>query len=116
MEDGRDIKGRFLPGNKIGGRTKLPQGLKEDIRAACSEAAAVLIGLLHSKSEKIRLAAACELLDRGYGKPETMSKVELSSGEDMRIVFHWVEDNESDCDTVQTETSSEGNTQANREI
>ncbi len=102
MEEHRDVNGRFLPGNKSGGRRQLPRGLKEDIRAACPDAVAVLIGLLHSKNEKVRLDASRELLDRGYGKPETMSKVELSSAEDTKIIFHWINDDANNNNPIQT--------------
>ncbi len=99
----RDAKGHFLPGNKESpGRPKIPKEIKEAIRAACPEAVQALIELLNSKREIIRLQAACELLDRGYGKPETMSKVELSSAEDTKIVFHWINDDANNNNPIQT--------------
>ena len=37
------------------------------------------------------MEAAKTLLDRGYGKPETMSRVELSgSAKSSAIVFRWI--------------------------
>ena len=78
----RDENGRFLPGNSGSGRQKIPADVKEAIKAACPEAVRVLIELLHSKKEAYRLEAAKTLLDRGYGKPESMSKIELSGSND----------------------------------
>ena len=78
----RDENGRFLPGNSGSGRPKIPADVKEAIKAACPEAVRVLIELLHSKKEAYRLEAAKTLLDRGYGKPESMSKIELSGSND----------------------------------
>ena len=95
MSDKRDENGRFLPGNSGGGRPKIPADVREAIRAACPEAVRVLIELLHSKKEAYRLEAAKTLLDRGYGKPESMSKIELSGSNDGAIVFQWMTDQNS---------------------
>ncbi len=95
MSDKRDENGRFLPGNSGGGRPKIPADVREAIRAACPEAVRVLIELLHSKREAYRLEAAKTLLDRGYGKPESMSKIELSGSNDGAIVFQWMTDQNS---------------------
>ena len=77
MTEKRDENGRFVAGNPGGGRPKVPADVREAIRAACPEAVKVLIDLLHSKKEAYRLEAAKTLLDRGYGKPESMSKSEV---------------------------------------
>ena len=95
MADKRDTDGRFLPGNSGGGRPKIPADVKEAIRAACPEAVRVLIELLHSKKEAHRLEAAKTLLDRRYGKPESMSKIELSGSNDGAIVFQWMTEQNS---------------------
>lgn len=91
MPANRDENGRFITGNKANpsGRPKIPADVREAIRAACPEAVRVLIDLLHSKKEAYRLEAAKTLLDRGYGKPESMSKIELSSANDNVFVFKW---------------------------
>ncbi len=67
----RDKAGRFLPGHKIlsDGRPKIPDNIKEALRAASPEAVQVLIELLHDKKSLIRLEAAKTILDRAYGKP-----------------------------------------------
>ena len=67
----RDEKGRFVKGNKAGGRKPLPKELTEDIRANAMEAISTIISLMKNKrvSAGVRLACAEYLLDRGYGKP-----------------------------------------------
>lgn len=69
MTDKRGKDGRFLPGNAGGGRPKIPDDVKEAIRAACPKAVAVLVALLDSRKELVRMDAAKILLERGYGKP-----------------------------------------------
>ena len=86
----RDENGRFVAGNSGGGRPKIPADVREAIRAACPEAVRVLIELLHDKKSLIRLEAAKTLLDRGYGKPESMSKIELSGSNEGAIMFQWM--------------------------
>ena len=92
MPANRDENGRFIAGNNANpsGRPKIPADVREAIRAACPEAVRVLIDLLHSKKEAYRLEAAKTLLDRGYGKPESMSKIELSGSNDGAIMFQWM--------------------------
>ena len=94
MPQNRAKNGQFLPGTvpNPGGRPKIPQEVKEAIKAACPEAVQVLIELLHDKKSLIRLEAAKTLLDRGYGKPETMSKIELTGSNDGALVFRWETD------------------------
>ena len=92
MPENRRKTGKFTAGvsGNPGGRPKIPADVREAIRAACPEAVRVLIDLLHSKKEAYRLEAAKTLLDRGYGKPESMSKIELSGSNDGAIVFQWM--------------------------
>ena len=94
MPANRDENGRFVAGNNANptGRPKVPREVREAIRAACPEAVQVLIELLHDKKSLIRLEAAKSLLDRGYGKPETMSKIELTGSNDGALVFRWATD------------------------
>ena len=63
--------GRFLPGNKTGGRPRLPEELKEAFRAACPDALEVLKRILTNEGAKDsdRIRCAEIILDRGYGKP-----------------------------------------------
>lgn len=97
MPANRDENGRFVAGNNANpsGRPKIPADVREAIKAACPEAVRVLIELLHDKKSLIRLEAAKTLLDRGYGKPESMSKIELSGSNDGAIVFQWMTDQNS---------------------
>lgn len=73
----RDKNGKFLPGNPGGGRPKIPDDVKEATRAACPKAVAVLVALLDSKKELVRMDAAKILLERGYGKPVQMQDISL---------------------------------------
>lgn len=97
MPVNRDENGRFVAGNSGGGRPKIPADVREAIRAACPEAVQYLIALMRNPKEKTayRLDAAKTLLDRGYGKPESMSKIELSGSNDGAIVFQWMTDQNS---------------------
>ena len=94
MPANRDENGKFVAGNNANpsGRPKVPREVREAIRAACPEAVQVLIELLHDKKSLIRLEAAKTLLDRGYGKPESISKIELTNGEHSAFVFKWLEE------------------------
>ncbi|MBN9559501.1 MAG: hypothetical protein J0H14_02075 [Alphaproteobacteria bacterium] len=69
----RTAFGQFAPGvsGNPGGRPSYPVELRDACREATAEAVAVLRELLSSKREpgSVRLRAARELLDRGYGPP-----------------------------------------------
>ena len=92
MAEIRDKNGRFLPGNPGGGRPKIDPEAKEILKVATPDAARALVELLKSKRENIRFIAAQEILNRTQGKPEQMSKIELSGVEDKRIIFTWIKD------------------------
>ena len=96
MPQNRAKNGQFLPGHVAnpGGRPKVPKDVREATRAACPEAVQFLINLMRNPKEKTayRLDAAKTLLERGYGKPESMSKIELSSPNDNVFVFRWQDD------------------------
>lgn len=81
----RDPKtGRFLPGNKSGGRTGMPNDLREIIRSLCPEAVDVLADIMRrGKRDQDRIRAAEIILERGYGKP--VQAVDLQSGEDSAV-------------------------------
>src|SRR3954453_12856829 len=67
----RTDKGQFAKGTSgnPGGRPKLPEELRELFRAKGPEALEVLTRCLRSTDERIAIAAATAILDRGYGKP-----------------------------------------------
>ena len=94
----RDAKGRFIAGNTSGcgcGRPKQDPEAKEILKAATPAAAQALVDLLQSKREAIRLDAAKEILNRTQGKPETMTKLELTNGNDKGFLVKWITDEES---------------------
>ena len=63
--------GRFLPGNKTGGRKELPPEIKEMCRALTPQAIEVAKRIMLDEGAKHsdRLRAVEIILDRGYGKP-----------------------------------------------
>jgi hypothetical protein len=63
---GRWTRGRS--GNP-GGRPKLPEEVKAQIRGLAPLAIAALAKALESDDERVVVAAATQILDRGYGKP-----------------------------------------------
>jgi hypothetical protein len=62
----------FLPGVSAnpGGRPRELREIRQLARERCVEALTVLVHLMRNGSQKIRLGAAAELLNRGYGKPD----------------------------------------------
>ena len=118
MPANRDANGKFVAGNNANpsGRPKVPQEVREAIRAACPEAVETLIGIMRNMKEKTpyRLEAAKILLERGYGKPEAMSKVELTTTEDTRIIFHWINEDTENTAPIRTERDAAGNPPADR--
>ncbi len=79
----RGEKGQFAPGKSgnPSGRAKVPLEVKEALRAACPKAVSTLIALLDDKKPIMRLKAACEILDRAYGKPVQMQAVTVDVDE-----------------------------------
>jgi hypothetical protein len=82
----RRPNGTMLPGHSAnpGGRPRVVAELRDLARAHTPDALKRLVELLHSKNEHTALAAARELLDRGYGKPvqavdKTEHKLDIGS-------------------------------------
>ena len=75
----RDDKGRFVKGQSgnPAGRPKMPEEIRNAIRAACPEAVQRLIEFMHHENPKIAMAAITEILDRGYGKATQMQDVQI---------------------------------------
>ena len=73
MPENRAKTGRFVSGKSgnPGGRPKIPDDVKEAIRAACPGAVQYLVEVYRDPKEKTayRLEAAKTILDRAYGKP-----------------------------------------------
>jgi hypothetical protein len=64
-----------------GGRPKIDPKIKKALEAACPKAVRVLISLLDSDEEDIRLKASNSILDRNLGKPA--QAITDSSGNDI---------------------------------
>lgn len=86
----RDEKGRFIAGNSGGGRPKPNPEAKEILKAATPAAARALVDLLQSKRENIRFIAAQEILNRTQGKPEAMSRIELTNKNEQGFILKWI--------------------------
>jgi hypothetical protein len=65
--ENRDQAGRFLPGvtGNPGGR---PKGIAAIARAHTDKAVDVLVNAMDDEDPRVRVVAAKEILDRGYGK------------------------------------------------
>ncbi len=78
----RDQGGRFLPGvsGNSGGRPKIAGLVREAAQRACPEAVEELVRLMHhSDDDRVRVAAARELLDRGVGRADRASQEAASA-------------------------------------
>jgi len=85
---GRDARtGRFVKGNRGGGRKAIPEGIKTLLQAAVPEACRVLVGYIHDPTIRadIRLECIKVLLDRVYGKP--VQGVDLDTRNLQPVVF-----------------------------
>ena len=95
----RDAKGRFIKGNSSGcgnGRPKQDPEAKEILKAATPAAARALVDLLQSKRENIRFIAAQEILNRTQGKPEAMSRIELTNKNEQGFILKWITEQTND--------------------
>lgn len=107
----RDSAGHFAPGVSAnpGGRVKIDPEAKEILKAATPRAARRLVEMIDSKSEKIAIVACNSILDRILGKPEAVSKVELSGENQPVVLFRWMTDKEASTITAQNaEINSKG--------
>ena len=86
MPENRLKTGQFSKGQSgnPGGRPKKNPEAKEILKAATPDAARVLVTLLKSKDDKIKLQAAQAILDRTQGKPKEAVSMDLSGGLDVR--------------------------------
>lgn len=67
----RDARGRFLKGNRSGGRPPLPKAFKELAQEKSPEALLRVIGILNDPAAKPSdvIQAARLIIEYGYGKP-----------------------------------------------
>ncbi len=86
-EDCRDNKGRFTPGNKVGGRKKIPQDVRDMFKAATPAAAGLLIKTIDNEDAPLalRMDAAKTILDRVYGKAS--QPIEGNGGAAVQVVM-----------------------------
>lgn len=73
MPVNRDESGRFIKGNKSGGRKALPEEFKKAARDNALPALLVLIGIMTNEDadNSDRIKAANIIIERAYGKPTT---------------------------------------------
>ena len=67
----RDASGKFVKGisGNPNGRTKVPDNVRDMLKAACPEAAQKLIDTMrNSKDDRVAVDCAKVILDRSYGK------------------------------------------------
>ncbi len=86
----RDKKtGRFLPGNKGGGRKPLDANAKAILEMAAPKAARYLVELIDDDTApaKLRLRAAEVLLERVYGKPKQEIDANVNNSGIMAVAF-----------------------------
>lgn len=89
--------GRFLPGNKSGGRPKMPEELKEAFKKASPKALKVLKSIMADPEAKDadRIRAAEAILDRGYGKPPVAVQVEAEDSGLGVVVLPAIQDDDT---------------------
>lgn len=83
----RDQNGRFLKGNKNGGRKKIPEEVKEMFRDATPAAAKLLIDTMHNENVRLDLRIDCanKILERAYGKPTQPIDADLDNAYEVII-------------------------------
>lgn len=65
-----ETTGRFIKGNKTGGRKRLPDDIKSMLRDASPDAVKLLVDTMNNKNEPTELRVKCaeKILERVYGK------------------------------------------------
>ncbi len=102
MPENRRKTGQFKPGQSgnPGGRPKMPEDMRQMLREAGPELARKLLAYTEHANPKIAMWAITEALNRAYGKPEAMSKVELTGTNQPIIAFRWMTDENTPTTTV----------------
>lgn len=81
-QDKRDAKtGRFIAGNRSGGRKKLSDDVKHMLMAASAEAVQLLIDTMRDEGARRELRVSCAetIIDRVYGKAAQPIDAELDA-------------------------------------
>ena len=70
-KDERDNKGRFVAGNTGGGRPRMPDEVKNMLKAATPRAAQLLIDVIDDENQPMNLRIDCanKVIERIFGKP-----------------------------------------------
>jgi len=68
-------------GRKRGSRNKIPAEVRDLARQHTPEALARLVDLMRGADDRIALAAAREILDRGLGKPAIAATINIDAGD-----------------------------------
>ena len=69
-----------------GGRPKAEKEVVEAARAAGPRCVEVLVDLLDHNDSRVRMAAAEQLLNRGFGKPKAQIEAEMNNEIQIRFV------------------------------
>lgn len=89
--NGRDEKGRFVKGNKGGGRRPMPEDVREALEELTPIATAKLKQLLEDENTppNVRIKAIEVVYDRVYGKPLQGSEIEFigDMGNQLEVTF-----------------------------
>lgn len=75
------------------GRPKTDPEIREALYGAGLKATQKLIKLIDSSSDKIALQACVEILNRILGKPEAVSKLEISDNAPKMFIVKWQDQN-----------------------
>jgi len=80
-------RGRWAPGisGNPGGRPKLPEEVKAGLRDLAATAIEVLREAMASDDHRVRVAAAAQVLDRGYGRAAQVIDATLTSNMDPSV-------------------------------
>lgn len=83
----RDKTGKFVKGNKSGGRKQIPPDIKVMFEAASPDAVQLLIDTMNDEEQdrKLRVDCADKILDRHIGKPKQIADVDVNQA--IRIVI-----------------------------
>lgn len=77
-KNGQDSRGKFVKGNKLGGRKPIPENVKEAFGELVPTALEKLKNILEtSTDERVVLDAAKIIFDRNYGRPTQTKDISI---------------------------------------